>query len=224
MKASDSTDYVDPTYVTNRAQAKLQGLKVGAYHFARPDATAGDAVAEADHFIATADWGGGDLVPVLDLETTGGLSVAKLQAWVSAFLGRINDRTGVKAMIYTSPSFWTNKMGDTQAFAAAGYKSLWVAHWTTNPSATVPASNWAGNGWTFWQYTSDGSVPGHPRARRPRPLQPRGLRARPAQVAGGCASPRLLATWKPAGPPHPPTRMSPRAPGPTRSSTSSGRR
>ena len=94
MKASDSTDYVDPTYVTNRAQAKLQGLKVGAYHFARPDATPGDAVAEADHFIATAALGGGDLVPVLDLETTGGLSVANLQAWVSAFLGRINDRTG----------------------------------------------------------------------------------------------------------------------------------
>ena len=42
MKASDSTDYVDPTYVTNRAQAKLQGLKVGAYHFARPDATPGE--------------------------------------------------------------------------------------------------------------------------------------------------------------------------------------
>ncbi|HEY4189147.1 MAG TPA: glycoside hydrolase family 25 protein [Candidatus Limnocylindrales bacterium] len=160
MKASDSTDYVDPTYVTNRAQAKLQGLKVGAYHFARPDATPGDAIAEADHFIAAAGWGGGDLVPVLDLETTGGLNVANLQAWVSAFLGRIYDRTGVKAMIYTSPSFWTNKMGDTQAFAAAGYKSLWIAHWTTNPSATVPASNWAGNGWTFWQYTSDGAVPG----------------------------------------------------------------
>jgi lysozyme len=79
---------------------------------------------------------------------------------VSAFLGRIKDQTGIKAMIYTSPSFWTNKMGDTQAFAAAGYKSLWIAHWTTNPSATVPASNWAGNGWTFWQYTSDGAVPG----------------------------------------------------------------
>ena len=62
-------------------------------------------------------------------------------------------------MIYTSPSFWTNKMGDTQAFAAAGYKSLWVAHWTTNPSATVPASNWAGNGWTFWQYTWTAACP-----------------------------------------------------------------
>ena len=24
----------------------------------------------------------------------------------------------------------------------------------------MPASNWAGEGWTFWQYTSDGTVPG----------------------------------------------------------------
>lgn len=160
MKASDSIDYIDPTYATNRAQAKAQGLRVGAYHFARPDAGVGDAVAEADHFIATAAWASGDLLPVLDLETTGGLGVTKLQAWVSAFLGRIYDRTGVRALIYSSPSFWANKMGNTQAFAQAGYKSLWVAHWTSNPSATVPAANWAGNGWTFWQYTSDGSVPG----------------------------------------------------------------
>ncbi len=63
-------------------------------------------------------------------------------------------------MIYTSPNFWKTNMGDTTSFAAAGYRSLWVAHWTTAPSATVPAANWGGTGWTFWQYTSDGTVPG----------------------------------------------------------------
>jgi GH25 family lysozyme M1 (1,4-beta-N-acetylmuramidase) len=160
MKASDSTDYVDPTYVTNRAQAKANGLYIGAYHYARPDATDGDAVAEADHFVDTAAWVGGDLLPVLDLETTGGLGTARLQAWVQAFLDRVYERTGVRAMIYTSPSFWSNKMGNTQSFALGGYRTLWVAHWTTASSPTVPAANWGGNGWTFWQYTSDGSVPG----------------------------------------------------------------
>jgi lysozyme len=25
---------------------------------------------------------------------------------------------------------------------------------------TLPANGWGGNGWTFWQYTSSGSVPG----------------------------------------------------------------
>ena len=80
--------------------------------------------------------------------------------WTKTFLDRIYNRTGVKAMIYTSPSFWKNNMGDTQSFAAAGYRTLWIAYWTTLASPSIPAANWGGTGWTFWQYTSDGSVPG----------------------------------------------------------------
>ncbi len=160
MKASEGTKYVDPTYVTNRAQANANGIKVGAYHFAKPGTATGDAVAEADHFIAIANWSTGDLLPVLDLEVTGGLGTGKLQTWVKAFLDRIYARTGERAMIYTSPNFWRTNMGDTTSFAAAGYRTLWVAHWTSAPSATVPAANWGGSGWTFWQYTSNGSVPG----------------------------------------------------------------
>ena len=67
-------------------------------------------------------------------------------------------------MIYTSPAFWKNNMGDTQTFAAAGYRTLWIAHWTTAAVPTVPAANWGGNGWTFWQYTSTGRWPGSPAA------------------------------------------------------------
>jgi GH25 family lysozyme M1 (1,4-beta-N-acetylmuramidase) len=159
MKASEGRKYVDPTYVTNRAQANLNGLKIGAYHFAKPDTDPGDAILEADHFIATAAWAEGDLLPVLDLERTGGLSTAQLQAWTAAFLDRVYVRTGVRAMVYTSPSFWKNKLGDTQQFALAGHH-LWIAHWTTAPLPLVPAIEWAGNGWSFWQITSDGSVPG----------------------------------------------------------------
>jgi GH25 family lysozyme M1 (1,4-beta-N-acetylmuramidase) len=160
MKASEGIKYVDPTYVTNRAQANVNGIRVGAYHFAKPGTEAGDAVAEADHFIATASWASGDLLPVLDLEVTGGLGTNKLQTWVKTFLDRIYARTGVRAIIYTSPTFWQNKMGNTGSFAAAGYRTLWIAHWTSLSSPTIPAANWGGSGWTFWQYTSDGSVPG----------------------------------------------------------------
>jgi GH25 family lysozyme M1 (1,4-beta-N-acetylmuramidase) len=160
IKASESTDFVDDHYATNRAQAKANGLKVGAYHFARPDTTAGDAVAEADHFVDTAVPASGELLPVLDLEVSGGLTDAQLQAWVQAFMDRVYERTGVKGAIYTSPSFWSNYVGNTQALAAGGYKTLWVAHWTSNTAPTVPAGNWGGNGWTFWQYTSDGTVAG----------------------------------------------------------------
>jgi GH25 family lysozyme M1 (1,4-beta-N-acetylmuramidase) len=51
-------------------------------------------------------------------------------------------------------------MGNTQSFALGGYKTLWIAHWTSASAPSLPAANWGGNGWTFWQYTSDGSVPG----------------------------------------------------------------
>src|SRR5688572_13662578 len=68
MKASEDHDYVDPTYGLNRARAKAAGLRVGAYHFAQPSKTSGDALAEADHFLDTAVIDSGDLPPVLDLE------------------------------------------------------------------------------------------------------------------------------------------------------------
>ena len=74
-------------------------------------------------------------------------------------------------MIYVSPAFWSKYMGNTTWFAANGYDQLWIAHWTTAPAPTVPASNWNGSGWTFWQYTSSGTVPGHLRPRGPRPVR-----------------------------------------------------
>jgi GH25 family lysozyme M1 (1,4-beta-N-acetylmuramidase) len=160
IKASEHTSFVDNKYQTNRSNAKAAGLKVGAYHFARPDLGTTDAYAEADHFIETADWKSGELRPVLDLEDTGGLSSSALQTWVKAFLQRIYDRTGVRAIIYVSPSFWSSKMGNSSWFAQNGYDILWIAHWTTASSPSVPADNWGGRGWTFWQYTSDGSVSG----------------------------------------------------------------
>lgn len=159
IKATESTDYVDPLYATNHAGAKAAGLWTGAYHFARPSTNANDAVLEADHFAAVMNVGAGDLIPALDLEASGGLSVAALQAWVMTFVGEVTAKVGVRPMIYTSPAFWKKYMGDTQALADAGYKTLWIAHWGVT-SPTVPANNWGGRGWTFWQYTSDGRVPG----------------------------------------------------------------
>jgi Lyzozyme M1 (1,4-beta-N-acetylmuramidase) len=160
MKASEGTDFVDGSYLANRAAAKAVGLYVGAYHFAQPDATPGGAVAQADHFLDTAQIASGELPPVLDIEVAGGLSQTDLQAWVATYLGRIYERTGVRGAIYVSPAFWTKYMGDSVWFAANGYPVLWIAHWTTAGEPWVAGADWGGSGWTFWQYTSNGTVPG----------------------------------------------------------------
>ena len=61
--------------------------------------------------------------------------------------------------IYTSPYFWKTYMGNSRAYADAGYKTLWIAHWKTQ-TPTVPAENWGGKGWTFWQWTNCWKVSG----------------------------------------------------------------
>jgi GH25 family lysozyme M1 (1,4-beta-N-acetylmuramidase) len=153
QKASESQSYVDPTYTTNRNGATAAGIKFTGYHFARPDTTSNDPVLEADHFVDTADLVPGNIIPALDLEVSGGLGVSALQNWTMAWMNRVTFRLGVKPMIYSSPGFWTTYMGNTTMFATAGYKTLWIAHWTSNSAPTVPANNWGGNGWTFWQWT-----------------------------------------------------------------------
>jgi GH25 family lysozyme M1 (1,4-beta-N-acetylmuramidase) len=159
MRATLGQTYLDPLYATNHAGARAAGLQVTAYHFATPSTAPGDAVLEADWFVQNAALLPGDLVPALDLEQAGGLSATDLQAWVGAWLGEVYARLGVRSMIYTSPNFWTNSMGDTTMFADQGYAVLWVAHWFV-PNVSVPANDWGGRSWTFWQYDDCGSVPG----------------------------------------------------------------
>lgn len=158
-KATEGIGFRDANYTANRSGAMAAGLKVTAYHFARPDLNPTDPTGEADWFVDNMNLVKGMLVPALDLERSGGMSISKLQDWVAAWLDRVYERTGVRAMIYVSPAFWKTYLGDTTMFAADGYSVLWVAHWGVS-APTVPANNWGGKSWTFWQYTSDGSVPG----------------------------------------------------------------
>ncbi|HET8784409.1 MAG TPA: glycoside hydrolase family 25 protein [Candidatus Limnocylindrales bacterium] len=156
-KASEGIGFEDDMYDRNKAGAMGQGLKFGAYHFARPGSN--DPVKEADWFVSTMGLQRGMLLPVLDIEVTGGLGPTALTNWVKSWLQRVYERTGARAIIYTSPSFWRSNLDNSRWFADNGYAMLWVAHWgVTSPS--MPADNWGGKSWTFWQYSSDGTVPG----------------------------------------------------------------
>ena len=155
-KSTEGIGHKDDKYERNKTGARAQGLKFGAYHFAQP---VNDPIREADWFVDNSGYERGMLIPTLDLERTGGRSVTGLTNWTKAWLGRVYERLGVRPMIYVAPSFWRSNLNDTRWFADNGYAILWVAHWGVS-SPSVPASNWGGRSWTFWQYTSSGSVPG----------------------------------------------------------------
>ncbi|MGZ4132395.1 MAG: glycoside hydrolase family 25 protein, partial [Actinomycetota bacterium] len=158
LRGTKGTKFVDPTYATNLAGATSAGLVVGAYHRATPSLAAGDALAEADHFTSVVRNASGDLLPVLDIEETGGLTPDQLTDWVKTWLLRVRANLGLRAMIYSSPNFWTVSMGDTSWFAGHGYP-LWIANWGVD-KPDVPAGDWGGRGWIVWQWSSTGSVAG----------------------------------------------------------------
>ena len=163
-KATEGRTLIDPTYSINRTGGKSFGLRVGAYHFARPagstdPARIANAIMQADFFLTVVQPQPGELPPALDLETKTGLSQAALQTWTNAWLDEIAARTGVSAVVYSSPNFWKTALGNTQTVAGDGHP-LWVAHWTANPAPLVPGTNWGGLGWTFWQWSDCSKVPG----------------------------------------------------------------
>ena len=158
-KVTEATTFVDDHYAANKLQVEALGMAFTGYHFAQPDASRGDAVAEADFFIANAHLTGKNLVPVLDLERSNALGVKKLTRWTRDWLNEVHAKLGVKPIIYTTTPFWKTHLGNSTWFAANGYP-LWIAHWTSAAQPTLPASNWGGHGWTLWQYANDGSVDG----------------------------------------------------------------
>lgn len=154
----------DGLYDSNYEAAAEAGIPVGAYHRAfvtgRGRATLrDDAQAEAAVFIdRVGRLRPGDLRPALDFETPfADVKAEQLRLWVRVWLRRVEAALGVKPVIYTNTSSWA-ATGDTTEFALDGHP-LWVANWHVR-KPSVPAANWASEGWSVWQYSSDGSVNG----------------------------------------------------------------
>lgn len=162
IKATEGVGVRDPRYRENRKRAKASNIKVGAYHFARPSGAKkqrvrDDARLEARYFLNVAQPKKNELAPVLDLETSGVLNRAQLKRWTKAWLQHVYRKSGTRAIVYAGPVFWQDRMSGTKEFAAK--HPLWVAHYTRH-RPIVPAGAWAGEGWTFWQYTDCGKIRG----------------------------------------------------------------
>ncbi len=154
IKATEGTTY-EYKHLEHFAIARAAGLIVGAYHFARPDGGVNDAINEAKHFTSIYKCQAGDLPPVLDIESNpANLSTVKLVTWIDAYLNEIEQLQSITPIMYTYTSFWKYNLKKTMLFSRF---PLWQAHYT---SANSPGKLTAWDKWTFWQYTSKGSIPG----------------------------------------------------------------
>lgn len=155
LKATEGQTYVDPTFAYNDSQAQLSGIPVGAYHvWGKPNKSPDEARLEADHFAKTVQPTVGDLLPVLDMEMNripAGTSQAALMAWSKAWLNRVEAKTGVRPMVYGSQYLFQTILGNSTWFADNGFP-LWFAWYRASLPPSMPAHDWQGQGWMFWQY------------------------------------------------------------------------
>lgn len=160
-KATQGDYYVDPTAAVNTAGAEAVGMFHGAYHFAEPDISSGEA--QASWFVENGgDWypDGWTLPGVLDIEynpsgdTCYDLSKSEMADWVIAFSDTYVTLTGRAPIIYTNADWWNTCVGNSSVPDA---NELWVAYWGSSANPTLP-SDWSD--YALWQYSSEGDVDG----------------------------------------------------------------
>ena len=149
-------------------------LPCGPYHFFYARKTVDDTYTQVENFCRTIEAAGGPgkLPPMVDVEkesfpagVTKNEAIQSLQFFLSKtelWLGH-----GQRPLIYTYPSVWVTKMGNTSHFANS-YK-LWIAHYGADLGGRMNASRKQPpaipGGWddcTIWQHAINRGVPGVP--------------------------------------------------------------
>jgi GH25 family lysozyme M1 (1,4-beta-N-acetylmuramidase) len=165
IKATEGTSYKDPNFSSNYTNAYYAGVIRGAYHFARPNLSGG--ATQANWLASNGGAWSADsrtLPASLDIEPNPysggycyGLSTTSMRTWILDFYNTYKARTSRDIVIYTTASWWNTCTGSWTGMYTRS--PLWVAHWGVHTPAE-PAGWAAYSTWTFWQYTSSGTVSG----------------------------------------------------------------
>jgi GH25 family lysozyme M1 (1,4-beta-N-acetylmuramidase) len=164
IKTTEGNYYVNPYAISDIVSAMSAGLYATVYHFAIPNITTGAVQAQFALKYSRYRSGGRALPLMLDIEYDPyvstdhtnecyGLSAAAMRTWISSFVSTARSATGQYPIIYTTANWWDTCTGSSTAFGA---DPMWVAAYGVS-SPAMPA------GWpayTFWQYSSSGTVSG----------------------------------------------------------------
>lgn len=175
LKATEGRTFKDTRFQAYREGINRTELLMGAYHYCHlvngdgSDQHRTDPVKGAEHFLSVIGDTLPDLPLVVDLETHRVEALTKLEGaissadWISAFVDTLIRETGKLPMLYWSRRIFTP--------ARLGKETVRFRHLPTWWARYLPSSSWSelpptppdhpvGWGWSFWQFTSSGEVPG----------------------------------------------------------------
>lgn len=147
LKATEGGDRIDPKFERNINLAHRYGLKVGSYHFFRPKTP---LQLQLDNFTAQCLPGEQDLIPMIDVETLGGLQVDQFCDSLLTFLRMVEHHYRQKPLVYTFRNFYNwhlvGKLDDYQ---------LMIALYLDEEPVLADERDI-----TMWQYTGKGRIVG----------------------------------------------------------------
>ena len=147
LKATEGGDRIDERYERNIQLAHRYGLKVGSYHFFRPRTPLRQ---QLENFKAQCLPGEQDLVPMIDIETTGGLSTIEFRDSLISFIGMIEKAYRQPPLLYTYRNFYNKHLiGQVDDY------KLMIAMYTEEEPVLEDERDI-----TMWQYTSKGRIVG----------------------------------------------------------------
>jgi lysozyme len=145
--ATDGNDKQDPNFETNWREARLAGMRVGAYHFF---SFCADAVLQARNFTATVSNSKASLPPVVDVEFAGNCAERPSREALAADLGRFRDE--VWLAYGREPILYATEEAYAAYFSPNAWKGdLWIRNIFGKPTH---------QDWTFWQFANRGQVLG----------------------------------------------------------------
>lgn len=148
VKATEGATIQDDTYEYNITEARRNGIKVGSYHFFRANT---DLDEQLKNFTSVAKREWQDLVPIVDVEHTGGLSGDELVSRLKDFMERVTKYYGKRPMLYTFVNFY-NRYLSGEGFEK--YPLMIAFYRDAQPEL------YDGRRYIIWQYSSRGRMDG----------------------------------------------------------------
>ncbi len=145
LKATEGGDWIDDMYESNIRLAHSHGLKVGSYHFYRPRTAQRQ---QLENFKIQCRPGDQDLIPMIDIETTGGLSTEEFCDSLMKFLSLVEEAYMQKPLLYTFTNFYNKHL----VGKVDEYKMM-IAQYTDMEPVLADERDI-----TMWQYTGKGGL------------------------------------------------------------------
>lgn len=147
LKATEGSTHIDETYERNIELAHRYGLKVGSYHFFRPKT---ELSKQLENFMSQCRQGDQDLIPMIDIESTGGLKTDEFCDSLFKFLDLVEQAYRQKPLLYTYTNFYNKHLqGKIDEY------QLMIAQYSDEKPVLADDRDY-----TMWQYTAKGRING----------------------------------------------------------------